>query len=119
MDGVSVYQETAVLTQSRGKLIVMLYDGAIKFLRQAQQAISTGDYENKSLYLNKALDIINELNMSLDMESGGEISGNLRSLYGFMTSHLNQAGSKMDARMVQEVIDLLEELNQGWRAVAT
>ena len=51
------------------------------------------------------------------MEAGGEIAQNLRSLYNFMNKHLNQANTQSDARMIREVINLLEELNQSWRAI--
>ncbi len=54
----------------------------------------------------------------LDMDAGGEISKNLRSLYMFMKSHLSQANAKRDPQMIQEVIGLLEELNQGWKTIA-
>jgi len=118
MDAVATYRQAAVTTQSKGRIIVMLYDGAVKFLKLAAKAIEEHDYAGKGHYLNKALDIIDELNMSLDMEAGGEISQNLRKLYVFMGGHLGQANTKSDAKMVREVIALLEELNQGWRAIA-
>ena len=117
MNGLGAYQETAVLTQDKGKLIVMLYEGAIKFLKLAQKDIEEGNYESKNTYINKAWDIINELNVNLDMESGGELAQNLRGLYNFMNRHLGQANARKDAGMIREVITLLEELNQSWRAI--
>ena len=119
MKGFETYQEVAITTQSRGMLVVMLYDGAIKFLKLAIHKLNTGDMAEKGVYINKALDIINELNAVLDMEAGGEIAVNLRKLYMFMRRHLNEANIKKDPRMIDEVIRLLEELNQGWKAVAT
>ena len=65
----------------------------------------------------KAQDVIMELNTVLDMESGGEIARNLRSLYNFMYGHLGQANIKGDAQMIDEVINLLTELNQSWKAI--
>ncbi|UCG46550.1 MAG: flagellar export chaperone FliS [Phycisphaerales bacterium] len=117
MNGVSTYKDTSVTTQSSGRLVVILYDGAIKFLRLAIKELEAKNYEAKGRYINKALDIINELNMVLDMEGGGEVAANLRKLYTFMTGHLNEANTKCDPRMVQEVITLLEELNKGWKAI--
>lgn len=118
MNGFNTYQETAVTTQGRGRLVVMLYDGAIRFLRQAIQDIQRNDFASKGKHIAKAQDIIFELNTVLDMEKGGEISKHLRSLYNFMQRHLNQANLKKDTAMIQEVIALLDELNQGWRVIA-
>ncbi len=117
MSGVNAYQETAVLTQNKGRMIVMLYDGAIKFLKQAIRNLESKDYAAKGRDIAKAQDIILELNTVLDMEAGGEVAQNLRSLYNFMTKHLNQANTRSDAQTIREVINLLEELNQSWRAI--
>lgn len=119
MSGTSVYKETAVMTQNRGRLVVMLYEGAIKHLRQAMKAIEANDSEQKGKLICKAQDIIFELNTVLDMEAGGEIADNLRKLYNFMWQHLGQANLKCDCHMVGEVIDLLVELNEGWKAIAS
>ena len=118
MNPAAIYQTNAVTTQSRGRLVVMLYDGAVKFLKLAINAINTGNYADKGMYIGRAQDIINELNTILDMKVGGEIAQNLRQLYQFMGRHLNEANMESDPKKVQEVIDLLEELNQGWRAIA-
>jgi len=117
-NGVSVYQQTSVNTQSKGRLIVMLYDGAVKFMRLAIKEIQAGNCEAKGRYLNKAQNIITELNTVLDMEAGGEIASNLRKLYLFMSRHLSQANIKQDVQMVREVIALMEELNKSWKAIA-
>ena len=117
MNGFDVYKQTAVTTQNKGRLIVMLYDGAIKFLRQAIQDLEVNDYEAKGRNIGKAQDIIIELNTVLDMDAGGEVAQNLRGLYNFMNRHLSQANVKRDTQMLREVISLLEELNQSWRAI--
>lgn len=118
MNGIRAYQDTAVTTQSKGRLIVMLYEGAVKFLKLAIREAEGKNYEAKGTYIGKAQDIITELNAVLDMEAGGEIAGNLRKLYFFMNERLAQANSKSDPEMIREVISLLEELNQGWKAIA-
>ena len=117
MKGIETYQEAAVTTQSKGKLVVMLYDGAIKFLKLAIKEIEAGNPEEKSKYISKAVDILFELNAVLDMEAGGEVAMNLRSLYLFMGRHLTEANIKQDTKKIEEVIKLLEELNQGWKAI--
>jgi flagellar protein FliS len=118
MKGIQAYQDTAVTTQSKGRLVVMLYDGAIKFLKLAIREIEARNPEAKGKYINKAQDIINELNAVLDMNAGGEIATNLRRLYCFMNSRLSQANIKQDPSMIREVITLLEDLNQSWKAIA-
>jgi len=117
MNGIGAYKEATVGTQSRGRLIVMLYDGAIKFLKLAIQELEAKNYAAKGQYINRAQDIINELSAVLDLEAGGEIAENLRKLYLFMGRRLSQANAKRDPQMIQEVIGLLEELNQSWKAI--
>jgi flagellar protein FliS len=118
MNGFNLYQDTAVTTQNRGRLIVMLYDGAIKFLRQAMSDLERSDFAAKGRNIARAQDILLELNTVLDLEKGGEIAQNLRSLYNFMQNHLVKANLRKDSRMIREVIAILEELNQGWRTIA-
>lgn len=117
MKGIGVYQDTAIGTQSKGRLVVLLYDGAIKFLKLAIQELQAENYAAKGQYISRAQDIINELDAVLDVDTGGEIAQNLRKLYGFMGRHLRQANAKRDPQMIQEVIKLLEELNQSWKAI--
>lgn len=118
MNPIATYQQTAVNTQSKGRLIVMLYDGAIKFLTLAIAEIEAKNYAQKGIYIGKAQDIINELNAVLDLEAGGEIASNMRKLYLFMTNHLSEANIKCDIQKTREVLNLLEELNKGFKAIA-
>jgi len=118
MKGIAAYQQTAIGTQSKGRLIVMLYDGAIKFLKLAVRELEAGNHAAKGQYINRAQDILNELNAVLDMDTGGEVASNLRRLYLFMNRRLSEANGKRDPQMICEVITLLEELNQSWRAIA-
>ena len=118
MNGIAAYKSSAVLTQSRSRLIVMLYEGAIKFLRLAIKKLDEKDYAAKGYYINKAQDIINELNAVLNVEAGAELAGSLRKLYIFMVHHLAEANVKKDPAMIRDVIGLLEELLQGWKVIA-
>ena len=118
MKKVSVYQEAAVTTQSKGRLIVLLYDGAIKFMKLAIKELEAGNFEAKGRYIGRAQEIINELSAVLDTDAGGEIAANLRKLYCFMTNHLSEANTKCEPQMIREVIALMEELNKSWKAIA-
>ena len=117
MNEIGAYKDTAVTTQGKGRLIVLLYDGAIKFMKLAIKELEAGNYEAKGQYLIRAQDIITELNAVLDMDAGGEIATNLRKLYCFMSNRLSEANVKRDAEMIREVITLMEELNQSWKAI--
>ena len=118
MKGLLAYQEAAITTQGKGRLIVLLYDGAIKFMKLAIKELEAGNYEAKGRYISRAQDIINELNTILDMEGGGEVAANLRKLYCFMNTRLSEANSKRDPNLIRDVITLMEELNQGWKAIS-
>jgi len=118
MKGIAAYQDTAITTQSKGRLIVLLYDGAIKFMKLAIRELEANNYEAKGRYIGKAQDVINELNAVLDTNTGGEVATNLRKLYCFMNGHLSQANARRDPEMIREVITLMEELNQSWKAIA-
>ena len=118
MKGVETYRETAVTTQNKGRLVVMLYEGAVKFLKMAIKEIEAKNPEAKGKYISKTIDILFELNAVLDMEAGGEVAMNLRKLYLFMSQHLTEANTEQDIGKIEEVIKLLEELNQSWKAIS-
>ncbi len=86
--GPNEYKRTQITTVDKGRLIVLLYDGAIKFINQAKACAESGDVEGKCNNINRAMDIIGELNHSLNMNDGGEIAVNLRRLYQFLSDRL-------------------------------
>lgn len=118
MKGFAAYKDAAVTTQSKGRLIVLLYEGAIKFMKLAVKELEANNYEAKGRYIGRAQNIINELNAVLDMDAGGEVAANLRGLYNFMNTRLSEANTKRDPQMIREVISLMEELGQSWKAIA-
>jgi flagellar protein FliS len=117
MKEIAAYQNAAITTQSKGRLIVLLYDGAVKFLKLAIRELEARNYEAKGRFIGRAQDIINELNAVLDMEAGGEVADNLRKLYSFMNRRLSEANTKRDPQIIHEVITLMEELNKSWKAI--
>jgi flagellar protein FliS len=112
------YQQMAVTTQNQGRLVVMLYEGAIRFLRQAQISIQNRDYPRKNTSLLRAQEIIFELNASLNMELGGEISKRLRSLYTFIWANLSRVNTKNDIVLLDRLITILEDLTGAWRKIS-
>jgi flagellar protein FliS len=111
------YAATQVGTADRLQLVVMLYEGAISFLRQAQERMAQKDVTGKGLYLGKALDIIAELNASLNFHEGREVAANLFHLYNFMTAHLTRANINWDQDAVTEVMGMLGQLKEAWEEV--
>jgi flagellar secretion chaperone FliS len=111
------YTESSVMTAPPEKLVVMLYDGAIRFLRQSAVAMRAGNREVAVNRIHRADAIIDELNFTLDM-SHGQISTGLRSIYLFSKRHLSEAIVERDPERVDEVIRLLSELREAWQQIA-
>ena len=112
------YKKTQVTTANQGKLIVMLYDGAIKFLNIAIDNMNPRTYDVVNTNIIKAQDIITELLLSLNMKDGGEISQNLFNLYLYFKKSLLAANVKKDAEMISGVLKLLKELRDAWDKVS-
>ena len=109
------YRQVEISTADRGRLVVLLYEGAINFLRKAKNDVQEGDVEAKCNNITRAQDIIQELNNSLKMDEGGEIAGNLRSLYFFMERYLVKAKIERDGiKKMDEVIAMLSSLCDVW-----
>jgi flagellar protein FliS len=114
------YKQTDVGTADPGKLVVLLYEGAINFLKRARQSTLESNIEERCNNINRAQAIIQELNNSLKMDAGGEIAHNLRSLYLFMERHLVMAKIKKDnIQKIEEVISMLTKLYEAWVEVST
>jgi len=112
------YLQTQITTTSQGELVVMLYDGAIKFLQRAKEKMEEQDFAEKGILISKALDVIQELDSSLNMEKGGELSTNLHSLYVYAQGRLLQANLKMKPDYVEEVINMLSSLREAFASIA-
>ncbi len=103
-----------------GRLIILLYEGAISFLQKAAADMRREDYPGLTLNINRAMDIIDELDLSLNLSEGGEIAQNLRRLYRFMSQHLIKARGENNPGMIEQVIHILAQLNEAWKeALAT
>lgn len=111
------YQTTQVQTAGTGELILLLYDGAIRFLSRAQLAITEGRLEHAGGDMVRAQDILLELVSGLDLEQGGELAGNLRDLYLFMYQRLLEANLKKDTAEIGTVVRLLDQVRGAWRTV--
>lgn len=94
--------------------IVMLYDGAIKFLRQAATDIETGDLVAKGEHTNRALDIIGYLQSILDYERGGEVAPVLNTLYLSVTTDTIRASAQLDSALMRRTAELLVPVRNAW-----
>jgi len=113
------YKQQSILTAPPGRLVVMLYDGCVRFLFQAAYAMREGNRKVSQERLRRAEAIIDELRVTLDHDKGGEIAANLDALYGFSRSHLIKAWAEQDAAKIDEVSRLIGELRDAWSQIAS
>lgn len=113
-DPYSTYKSTQIETASQEKILLMLYDGCIKFTRQAKQAMEDEEFNTSHEKLMQAQDIVTELMSSLDMDVGGEISEELYRLYDFVLHNMIQANVEKDPSRLMDVLPVLEELKDAW-----
>jgi flagellar protein FliS len=117
-NGTNVYQQVNVSTAEPGKLVIMCYDGASSSLRLAREHYENNEYEAKAKNLQKAFDIIGELEAALDFEKGGDVALNLKKLYQYIVRRLIDGDLKRDLQAFDESIGILDELASAWREIA-
>jgi flagellar protein FliS len=110
------YRDNAILTAAPERLVVMLYDGARRFLHQAALATSSGEIELAHNKLRRAEDIILHLRDTLDLEQG-ELAARLHAIYTFCTRHLSQARIERDPQKIEQVSQLLGDLRSAWALI--
>ena len=113
------YRHNEIATSSQGKLIIMMYEGALKFVNLAIEGVDNKDLSKKGSYINKAHDIINELSLALDMKKGGEIAQKLESLYQFILHQLTLANIKSDRKALESILNVLTPLLEAWTKLLT
>jgi flagellar protein FliS len=99
------------------ELVLLLTDGLLDELARARGHIAGKRYEQKAASINKCIEIINGMASSLDFEQGGPVVTNLAGLYDFCAAHLNSAGIKLDTAMIDEVVNIISTIRQGWLGV--
>ncbi|PKL30141.1 MAG: flagellar export chaperone FliS [Spirochaetae bacterium HGW-Spirochaetae-10] len=108
------YKDTEIQTADQGKLILMLYDGAIRFLNIAIENMTPRRYDVVNTNIIKAQDIVTELMLSLNMDQGGEIAQNLFNIYAYMKKRLLEGNIAKDAEILKEVVTHLNGLRSAW-----
>lgn len=123
-NGYNAYQKTNVNTASQGRLVVLLYEGCIKHLTAALGLIEPNgtlkacNIEQYGIHMQKAQAIIAELEVSLDMEKGGDIAKNLMSLYVFFNEELINATINVNKEKITFVLNKMDELADSWRQIS-
>jgi flagellar protein FliS len=119
-DPVQVYRETQIKTANQIKLIVMLYDGAIRHLNLALEDFGGGHarYDRINGHVVAAQDIVSELMASLDFEQGGEIARGLFAIYSYANRRLLDGNVRKDRAPLEEVKRLLGELRDAWDGIS-
>lgn len=107
------YLEQRIMGAKPEELTLMLYDGILKFLKQAKLFIDQNNIEKTNNAILRAEDIIDELNVTLDM--GYEVSHNLRELYVYMNTRLVEANLNKDYKIIDEVLELATEMRDTWK----
>ena len=113
------YLQTHVQSRSPLDLVVMLYDGLLRFLGEAGTAIDAANLAGKRDAISKALAVLSELQSTLNMEQGGEVASSLDALYTYVNGRLLDASMQNDRSPLDESARLLRTLREAWAEIAT
>lgn len=116
--GALAYRTVDAQSRSPLELVVMLYDGGIRFLGEARDAHERKDAWGRARAVSKALGIVGELRSTLNLEDGGELAQELDRLYDYMMNRLLEVTTKRDLSGIDEVQRLLVSLREGWVQVS-
>lgn len=115
------YRQVATHTASPGQLVLMLFEGAIRFLEQAQAGFEIQDpaESNTRIHNNvtKAQEIIRELNYSLNLKEGGQLAVTLQGLYMYFERRLDESNRRKEPEGIKEVIERVTVLRDAWAAM--
>lgn len=114
MNGYGKYKKTSVESASKEKLLLMLYEGAIKFAKQAREAAEQKKIKERGELIGKAYDIIMELASTLDFKVGGSMAVNLEQLYIYVMEELTRANITGDVKHLDNALKVLAILYDGW-----
>lgn len=108
------YKQTSIASASREKLLLMMYEGAIKFTKLAIKAAEEKNVAERCTNIGRAFDIILELNNTLDHKVGGQVAAQLEQLYMFLTEQYSKANLTGNAEPLKDNLKILETLYSGW-----
>jgi flagellar secretion chaperone FliS len=111
------YQKQNVNGASPLQLVIMLYDGALRFMEAGKHAMAHGNLEKQNYYFQKSEKIVIELMSCLDMEKGGEVARNLFALYGYVLNELVSANIEDKPEPVERAIRVMSDLRESWSEI--
>ncbi len=120
-DPVQAYKEIQIKTSNQIKLIVMLYDGAIRHINLALECFAEKyrKFDRVNKHVVAAQEIVSELMASLDFDKGGTLAKNLFSIYTYMHRRLMEGNLQKDEKPIREVKKLLSDLREAWDEIST
>ena len=113
------YRQTQVQASSPLEQVVLLYDGALRFMGEARNAVERRDIASRRVAINRALAIVGELRGTLDLERGGDIASSLLRLYGYVQDRLMDAVIHHDVRGIDDAMKVVTTLRDAWRTIAS
>ena len=114
----AAYRNSSVMTASPGQLVVMLYDGMARFLKQAEISADEGAWGHASDRMTKADAILDELLITLDLEAGGEVATRLQGIYVFCKKLTIEARIERDVEKIRKTASLLAGLREAWAEIS-
>ncbi len=108
------YKQTAINTARPEELVLMLYEGGIKFINKAIIAINDKNIQDANECIKRAQDIVEQLIIGLDFKHGGQIAADLEALYDYMKRKLIEANIKKDVTILEEVLGMFREFRETW-----
>ena len=110
--------EAEILGSSPHRLIKLLFDGALAYIAQAKQHMQSGNVQEKSASVTRAIDIISRgLRASLDLNAGGDLAKSLDELYEYIALQILKAQMQNDTALLDEAAHLLQELGDAWSQI--
>ncbi len=113
------YRRTDVETAGKLDLVLMCYENAIRFLKQAKGHYESNAFEEKARALQKVLDIISELKGALNLEKGQKIALNLDAIYDYLLTSLLEGDIRRDLNAFESAIRIMADLKEAWEAIAS
>jgi flagellar protein FliS len=118
MQGIASYRQNQILSSTPAQTVLMLYEGAIRFLREAiKELVEKRNIGEKAKRIEKAVNIIDYLKSCLDKDNGGEVAHNFYRIYEYMLIGLTQANLHNDKNKIEEVVKLLLPLAEAWAEI--
>jgi flagellar protein FliS len=111
---VGVYRKTDVMTANKETILLMMYSGAIRFLKRGIVAAEANRIEERTNFVSRTQAIVTELRSTLNFQVGGEVATQLDALYAYANQRLTQGNTENNIEMLKEVLTMLQSLNEGW-----